>query len=274
MGLGNLAMQLGMLMFTGLAVDGQRDAIAAMMRENNIPEAYIDGAVQAYIDASIIPEYANSVAAGTVNDAQIIGASTALGAAIGAWGLGIGAIPGAGLGWVGGTIIAGANNFLAMFTGNQAPNLYSVIPYNAYEDENFAGRKIAEAEANKAVTNYLASQDPNRFVAYDEVQNWTGQYYGADAPIQGDPRNEEIYGLIKKGYFINKNPDGTYGVDIVAWQNYMIDTAAFRSESDKTEYLPKITPTGAEFAKNDDFLNTQDEWNGIWRNNSYLEYEP
>jgi len=273
-GITSALMQLAMLGMSGAALEGERDRIYAILKENGVPEEYLDGAVQKYIDEAKIPTYINMTAAGTVNDAQIIGASTALGAAIGAFGLGVGAVAGAAFGWGAGTIIAGANNVLAMFSGNTAPNLYSTLPYNAYEDPNFFTNAWTESSANKGVSDYLAQQDPNRFIPYDEANKWIVQYYSNSTPIAGDPRNEEVYGLIKQGYFVAKSYDGTYGIDQAAYQAYMIESSLYRTDADKKRYLPEISAAGKEFAADPGLLNTQDEWNGIWRTVAYLTYEP
>ena len=273
-GVTSAMMQLFMLGLSGAALEGQRDTIAAVLKQNGIPDEYLEGSVQAYIDAAKIPTYINMTAAGTVNDAQIIGMTTALGAILAPMTGGASVVAGIGIGWGLGTLIAGANNVLAMFSANTAPNLYSVIPYNAYEDPEFLTNGWTESEANKSVANYLASQDPDRFVSYDDAQEWITKYYSNSTPIVGDPRNKEIYDLVKQGYFVNKTPDGSYGIDPVAWQSYMIESALYKNPEDRKEYLPELTTAGREFAAGNAGPIPQETWNNLWRNPSYLQYEP
>jgi hypothetical protein len=273
-GITSALMQLAMLGISGAALEGERDRIYAILKENGVPEEYLDGAVQKYIDEARIPTYVNMTAAGTVNDAQIIGMSTLAGAVLAPMTGGVSIVAGIGIGWGLGTIIAGANNVIGMLSMNSLPNLYSAIPYNAYEDPNFFTNAWTESSANKGVADYLAQQDPNRFIPYDEANKWIVQYYSNSTPIAGDPRNEEVYGLIKQGYFVAKSYDGTYGIDQAAYQAYMIESSLYRTDADKKRYLPEISAAGKEFAADPGLLNTQDEWNGIWRTVAYLEYEP
>ncbi len=273
-GISSAIMQLGMLAMTAASLEGERDNFKVILRQNGVPEEYLDEAVSRYIESVRIPTYVNMTAAGTVNDAQIIAASMAGGALIGSALPGVGTLAGAGLGWTSGTIIAGANNLIAMITMNQGPNLHSVIPYNAYEDRAFLTSGWTESTGNKAVADFLAEKDPNRFVPYDEAAPWIDKYWNAASPLAGDPRNKEIYDLVKQGYFVNKNYDGTYGIDPYAWQAYMVQSALYKTPEDKKRYLPELTTAGKEFAADSSLIDTRDGWNSIWRNMVNLEYEP
>lgn len=273
-GISSAIMQLGMLAMSSASLEGERDNFKAILRQNGVPEEYLDEAVTKYIESVRIPTYVNMTAAGTVNDAQIIGISTALGAVLAPLTGGASLVAGIGIGWGLGTLIAGTNNVLALATMNQAPNLYSVIPYNAYEDRNFLTNGWTESTGNKAVADFLAGKDPNRFVPYDEAAPWIDKYWGAASPLAGDPRNREIYDLVKQGYFVNKNYDGTYGIDPYAWQAYMVQSALYKTPEDKERYLPELTTAGKEFAADSSLIDTRDGWNSIWRNMVSLEYEP
>lgn len=273
-GISSALMQLAMFQFSSLTLEQERDTISSILKQNGVPDEYLEEATTAYIDGAKLPQYISSQVAGTVNDAQIIGASMAGGALIGSALPGVGTIAGLGLGWTAGTIIAGANNVLALFTANQAPNLYTAIPYNAYEDDKFITNGWTESSANKAVADFLAKQDSNRFIAYDEAAPWIQKYYSASTPLAGDPRNKEIFDLIKQGYFVTKGYDGTYGIDPWAWQSYMIESALYKNPEDKKRYLPELTAAGKEFASAPTLTETQEGWNSLWRNPVSLEYTP
>ena len=271
-GLMNLGFQLLAYTAHSANMEDTLSGIEDMMRENNIPEEYVAGAARAYLDAIKGPSYAESMMTATANDAQIVAMSTALGAGIGAFGLGIGAFAGAGLGWGLGTIIAGANSLLPMLGAKDAPNLYNAIPHNFYESDDYG--KFAESFGLKAVTDYLAKADPNRFVPAEESNQWITKYYSTNVPLADDPRNEEILGLIEQGYFVNQI-DGKYGIDYGAWQEYMINTAVFKTDADKKRYLPEKTKAGTDFAANiQTNLGTQEQWSALWRNYTPLHYEP
>jgi hypothetical protein len=273
-GITSALMQLAFFGMSGSALEGERDNIYAILKENGVPEEYLEGATQKWLDAAKIPNYVNMIAAGTANDAQIIGASAVGGAVIGSALPGLGTVAGFMAGWGAGTIVAGANNVIAMLTMNGGPNLYSTLPYNAYEDPNFITNGWTESSGNESVANYLAEQDPDRFISYGEAKQWINQYYTNTTPIADDPRNREVYDLVAQGYFIGKNYDGEYGIDQVAYQAYMIDTALYRTDEDKKRYLPEVSAAGKAFAADSQLLNSQDDWNTLWRTYTNLEYEP
>lgn len=272
-GLTNLAFQLVGLGITGAMLEDSLPDIEDLMRANGIPEEHVKGAARAYVDAIKVPTFVENTMTSTANDAQIVAGSTAIGAVLGSALPGLGTIAGGAAGWGLGTIFVGVNSLLPMLGLTGAPNLYDAIPYNFYESDEYGN--FAKNFGLQAITKYLAEADPGRYVPAEESDAWVTKYYAADQPLVDDPRNPELLGLIEQGYFVNVSYDGTYGIDIAAWQNYMIDTAMFRNEEDKAKYLPERTPAGTAFASDiHNNLTTGEQWTALWNNPTYLEYVP
>lgn len=107
--------------------------------------------------------------------------------------------------------------------------------------ENRGIAKLNEFDPDRYETKAIADQERKRY-----LEGW---YRRADSGIP-DPRAQELYDLVNKGYFVYKNSDGNWAFEEAAADQYLADTSIFKTEADRMKYLNRFYPVdrwGKEF---------------------------
>lgn len=263
-------------------VGAEADDIKTWYKELGYPDDVADVASKAYLDAAKIGTGASGMADYLVKDLQFAGSLALGGAAIGSVVPGVGTLAGAGIGWATGTTIAGVNSILVMgeqlvnaAMGNDGmngqwfniPTIDDFMPgiSGVVGQENYYA--TAEMSAGAAGADMaIAQQFPNRFNNTEyvarELQRLDSNYYGRSA--EQDPRAQEMYDLISKGYFVKEMSGGRLGIDNQAYYDYLSKTMMYRDMEDKKSFLPMITPAGQILSSQGTL--TEDQWYKLFSN--------
>lgn len=133
----------------------------------------------------------------------------------------------------------------AFFAGVESDrvNNTGVAKLNEYDPERFNTKEDADREKNR----YLAGVP----------------YYRRADTTESDPRAQELYDLVNKGYFVYQNSDGNWAFDEESANQYLADTTIFKTMPDKLRYLNKFMPVdshGNAFVKSGG-IKSMDEYN-------------
>lgn len=204
-----------------------------------------------------------------------LGAAAAVDVGVGAIGAGIGAaagsvVPGIGTaagaaaGWSIGTTISGistlVNLFIEPFTKKAGVDIPTVDDFWLAKDIYGAAGEFSFSAAETAIQESAYAFHPDRLRSPSEVMMMEkkvidGTYATGKEP---DPRGQEMADLVAQGYFIKTKADGTQGIDILAYQQYQLDTMRYKQPQDTAKYLPKTKADPREM--------TENEWIRLWSN--------
>ena len=117
----------------------------------------------------------------------------------------------------------------------------------------FLGAQETGRVANRGIAR-LSEFDPDRYntkeFADQERKRYLDGWYRLATSGTTDPRAQELYDLVNKGYFVYKNSDGNWAFEEAAADQYLADTSIFKTEADRMKYLNRFYPVdqwGKEF---------------------------
>jgi hypothetical protein len=272
------AMSSLMMLLQGYQDEEASTAYRKALIDYGYPEDAIDSMKFSGEIAGSIAGGAASIGTYAAQDFAVSAAGAGVGGVIGAFGGPAGVAGGAAMGWAAGAIVAGVSNILNMveigtpFVAKLANNILGTswdggLPTidDLWRTQSSEFNGSIYMSAQRIADEFVLSAGGDRFYAPTEVEKEREKiingYYALSVDV--DPRAQEMNDLVGQGYFVKKNTDGTYGLDITRYQEYMLKTALYKKPEDKQKFLPVITADGSSFASTP---LTESIWNQLWSN--------
>ena len=124
------------------------------------------------------------------------------------------------------------------------------------------GGEVSSNAALFAARAIVDAKHPGRFLtdeqAIEETKRIKSGHYATHSDV--DPKYDDYKSFIKEGYFVYKDNDGKFKVNVEEVQTFLLNSVRYTQEDDLRTFLPPKTAVGDEFYKSqyltDDMLAT------------------